>query len=234
MISRITGVLIFKGFDHIMIDVHGVGYEILLSDSTLAKMPAVGKKISVNTELIVREDLLQLVGFSTLNERDWYRLLTSVQGVGSKAALKILGILPINILSRSILSGDANTIKSTPGIGPKIAQRIVSELKDKVPNLMAVGSEQDFEKSLSNKLDPTNASSRESLNEVYRSEISLAEPSDSNFLELQAVALSALVNLGYSSVDAATAISNVLSDQEKAPGVQELIKLTLKSLSPKV
>ena len=112
MIGKISGILSYKGIDHALIDVNGVGYEVYLSDRTLSKVPSIGKKISVYTELIVREDLMQLVGFVTRQEREWYRLLTGVQGVGSKAALKILGTIQISMLSRAILTGDINAVKA--------------------------------------------------------------------------------------------------------------------------
>ena len=104
MIGRITGILIYKGLDHVVIDVHGVGFEVFLSDRTLADLPLKGQKVSIYTELIVREDLLQLIGFLNAFDREWYRLLTSVQGVGSKAALKIMGTISTSVISRAIIA----------------------------------------------------------------------------------------------------------------------------------
>ena len=235
MIGKISGLLSYKGVDHVLIDVHGIGYEVFLSESTLVKLPINGKRISIYTELIVREDLMQLVGFTTRHEREWYRLLTSVQGVGSKAALRILGTLQISVLSRSILTEDVNVIKSSPGIGPKIAQRIVSELKDKTPALIALGSGPNFEEASIETVqvpntDRVSKNIAESGDEVIES-IEAHESMSSN---AQSEALSALTNLGYASYDAALALSNVLVEQDKGMEVQELIKLALQNLSPKV
>ena len=141
MIGRIKGLLEYKSDDHAVIDVNGVGYEVYFSDMSLMSLPKPGSSVSIFTELIVREDLLQLIGFVSIYEREWYRLLTSVQGVGSKAALKILGSITLKALSRAILIGDLDAVKASPGIGPKIAQRILVELKDKAPSVMAMGGE---------------------------------------------------------------------------------------------
>ena len=235
MISKISGILSYKGIDHILIDVHGIGYEVFLSESTLAKLHTTGKRISVYTELIVREDLMQLVGFTTRQEREWYRLLTSVQGVGSKAALKILGTLQISLLSRSILIEDVNAIKASPGIGPKIAQRIVTELRDKVPAFIALGTELDREEGSNEILDlPDPERSSKNIAKLADDVIETTETLEIISSKAQSEALSALTNLGYPSYDAALALSNVLEDQDKVMEVQELIRRALKSLSPKV
>ena len=235
MIGKISGILSYKGIDHILIDVHGIGYEVFLSESTLAKLQTTGKRISVYTELIVREDLMQLVGFSTRQEREWYRLLTSVQGVGSKAALKILGTLQISMLSRSILIEDVNAIKASPGIGPKIAQRIVTELKDKVPALIALGAELDLEEGSAEILDlPGPERSSKNIVKLANDVIETTEALEIISTKAQSEALSALTNLGYAPYDAAMALSDVLKDQDKVIEVQELIRLALKNLSPKV
>jgi len=230
MISRIVGILDYKGSDHVLIDVHGVGYEVFLADTTLAKIPKSGAKISLYTELIVREDLLQLVGFMSRREREWYRILTGVQGVGAKAALKILGTLEIGMLARSILTGDANTIKASPGIGPKIAQRIVTELKDKVPSLMAVDTGVDDAEAV---IMEQSVESKNSKKLVYPSQSPVELPESASH-QVQSEALSALTNLGYASYDAALAISNVQNDLKAAVSVQNLIRLALKNLSTKV
>ena len=230
MIGKISGILSYKGIDYALIDINGVGYEVYLSERTLAKAPLVGKKISVYTELIVREDLLQLVGFFTRYEREWYRLLTGVQGVGSKAALKILGTIQISMLSRAILTGDINAVKAAQGIGPKIAQRIVSELKDKAPALMALSSDSHFEN------DNISESLQDELKSDSFNEGEVIEPNhelDSLSSQVQSEALSALNNLGYSHHDAALAITNVLLEENDTIEVSELIKLALRNLLPK-
>ena len=234
MIGKITGILSNKEDDHILIDVQGVGYEVFLSDSNLAKISLIGEKVSIYTELIVREDLLQLVGFTTRQERKWYRLLTGVQGVGSKAALKILGTLQMNVLSRSILTGDAVAIKATPGIGPKIAQRIVTELKDKAPSLMSLTSDSDvFEETLKTIKSPEMQPHAKKVDFSQSNTFQSDHPLNTSSSNVQSEALSALTNLGYTSYDAALAISNVSIDQNKFLEVQELIKLALQNLSSK-
>jgi len=230
MIGKLSGILDYKGSDHALIDVNGVGYEVFLSDRTLAVLPHSGNKISIFTELIVREDMLQLVGFLNVNERAWYRLLTSVQGVGSKAALKILGTVTISLLSRAILTGDVSTIKATPGIGPKIAQRIVSELKEKAPTLMAIST------GLETETKDTAQSHQSIIGKPALKGEEIIDVGDGLIKissQIQSESLSALSNLGYSSHDAALAITNVLIDDESITDVEQLIRLALKHLAPK-
>ena len=113
---------------------------VYVSDRTLAAMPGPGEAVALYTELVVREDLLQLFGFPTLLEKEWHRLLTTVQGIGAKAGLAILGALGPEGVSRAITLGDARAIQSAPGVGPKLAQRVVLELKAKAPSIMAHGA----------------------------------------------------------------------------------------------
>ncbi|WP_043918671.1 Holliday junction branch migration protein RuvA, partial [Jannaschia aquimarina] len=136
MIGRLTGRLDHKGPDHVLLDVNGVGYVVHCSDRTLAALPAPGQPARLWTELLVREDLMQLFGFLTMQEREWHRLLTSVQGIGAKASLAILGTLGADGIGRAIALGDANAVRAAPGVGPKIAQRVVNELKGKAPAMM--------------------------------------------------------------------------------------------------
>ena len=110
MIGRVSGILDYVSADHILVDVGGVGYIIYVTQSTISNLPNLGDRISLFTELVVKEDLLQLVGFITPVEREWYKLLTSVQGVGSKAALALLGQITIQNISRAILLEDSTTI----------------------------------------------------------------------------------------------------------------------------
>ena len=140
MIGRIAGRVEYKGEDHVLIDVRGVGYVIYCSDRVLASLPRPGEAAALYTDLLVREDLLQLFGFPTLVEKEWHRLLMSVQGIGAKASLAILGALGPDGVSRAIALGDINAIKAAKGIGPKTAQRVVIELKDKAPMVMAMGA----------------------------------------------------------------------------------------------
>ncbi|KAB2883135.1 MAG: Holliday junction branch migration protein RuvA, partial [Albidovulum sp.] len=139
MIGRIAGVILHRAMDHVLIDVRGVGYVVHVSQRTAAALPPVGGACALYTELLVREDLLQLFGFPTLLEKEWHRLLTTVQGVGAKASMAILGTLGAEGVGRAIALGDWSSIKAAPGVGPKLAQRVVMELKDKAPTVMALG-----------------------------------------------------------------------------------------------
>ncbi|MGR3410601.1 MAG: Holliday junction branch migration protein RuvA, partial [Paracoccus sp. (in: a-proteobacteria)] len=139
MIGRIAGVIIHRARDQVLIDVRGVGYIVHVSERTAAGLPPVGQVAALYTELLVREDLLQLFGFPTMLEKEWHRLLTSVQGVGAKVSLAILGTLGPEGLGRAIALGDWASVRKANGVGPKLAQRIVLELKDKAPSVMALG-----------------------------------------------------------------------------------------------
>ena len=139
MIGKLTGRVGYRTADHVMIEVQGVGYVVYCSDRTLAALPGPGQVAALYTDLLVREDLLQLYGFLTLAEKEWHRLLMSVQGVGARASLAILGALGPDGVSRAIAMGDWNSVKAAKGIGPKIAQRVVLDLKDKAPQVMAMG-----------------------------------------------------------------------------------------------
>ena len=140
MIGRLAGRIDYRGADHVLIDVRGVGYVVYVSDRTLAALPPVGEATALYTDLLVREDLLQLFGFTSLAEKEWHRLLMSVQGIGAKASMAILGTLGPDGVSRAIALGDWGAVKAAPGVGPKIAQRVVNELKDKAPAVMAMGA----------------------------------------------------------------------------------------------
>ena len=133
MIGRITGRLDWRGADHVLIDVRGVGYLVHVSDRTLAGLPPVGEAVSLFTDLLVREDLLQLFGFPTMLEKEWHRLLMTVQGVGAKASMAILSALGAEGVARAIALGDARAIQAAQGVGPKLAQRVILELKAKAP-----------------------------------------------------------------------------------------------------
>ena len=130
MIARLTGILAETAADHAVIDVGGVGYQVQASARTLEAVGAVGGQVMLYTELQVREDAWTLFGFGSAGERDWFRLLTGVQGVGGKVALAILSILPPDELHRAIASADAAMVARANGVGPKLAARIVNELKD--------------------------------------------------------------------------------------------------------
>ena len=131
MIAKLRGLLDSSGADHAVIDVGGVGYLVSASTRTLAQLGAIGDEVELHTEMLVAEDSMRLVGFTTAAERDWFRLLVSVQGVGNRVALAILSALSGDELHRAIASGDGRMISRAQGVGPKLGQRIVHELKDK-------------------------------------------------------------------------------------------------------
>ena len=131
MIARLTGILAEAGADHAVIDVGGVGYLVQLSGRTLQAIGGIGGDVKLLTDMQVREDAITLFGFGSAAERDWFRLLTSVQGVGGRVALAILTVLAPDEVSRAVASGDKAMIARASGVGPKLALRIVTELKDK-------------------------------------------------------------------------------------------------------
>jgi Holliday junction DNA helicase RuvA len=135
MIARLTGILAETTADHAVLDVHGVGYLVQASTRTLTAIGDVGGNVMLFTEMQVREDAITLFGFGSAAERDWFRLLTGVQGVGGRVALAILSVLDPAELTRAIAGGDKAMISRAQGVGPKLAQRIAMELKDKVGGL---------------------------------------------------------------------------------------------------
>ncbi|SEP74710.1 Holliday junction branch migration protein RuvA [Thalassovita taeanensis] len=223
MIGKISGRLEYRGEDHVLIDVRGVGYLVYCSDRTLASLPRMGEAVALYTDLLVREDLLQLFGFPTLLEKEWHRLLMGVQGIGAKASLAILGTLGPEGVSRAIALGDVNAVKAAKGIGPKTAQRIVLELKDKAPGIMAMGA------TLSAAMGTDEAEVIEVPDPVSKSKPAPARPSSAT---AQSEALSALSNLGYAPSEAAGAVAQAATDQPDAE-TPALIHAALKLLAPK-
>lgn len=224
MIGKISGRLEYRGPDHVLIDVRGVGYIVHVSDRTLAALPGPGEAVALYTELIVREDLLQLIGFPSLIEKEWHRLLTTVQGIGAKAGLAILGALGAEGVARAITLGDARAIQSAPGIGPKLAQRVVLELKSKAPAVMASGAALAAEPVVE-VLEPASPATTAPA----RAKPITAGKTRAAFT---ADALSALTNLGYAPGDAAQAVATASADAPEADTAQ-LIRLSLKLLAPR-
>ena len=140
MIAHLHGRLAFAGADHAVIDVNGVGYLVGASAKTLAALGITGDQVTVHTEMLVSEDSIRLMGFASAEERDWFRLLTSVQGVGAKVALSILSILSPEEAQTAVARADAAMIARANGVGPKLAQRIVNELKDKAGGIALGGA----------------------------------------------------------------------------------------------
>lgn len=215
MIGKLSGRVDYLSTDHVMLDVRGVGYMVYCSDRTLASLPAAGEPVALYTDLLVREDLLQLFGFTSLVEKEWHRLLMSVQGIGAKASLSILGALGQDGVSRAIALGDWNLLKAAKGVGPKTAQRVVIELKDKAPGVMAMlgGAPQTH--------DP---------GEVFESPV--PKPRPAHVPSAQADALSALGNLGYVPGEAAAAVAELGAEMDGADAAA-LIRAALKKLAPK-
>ncbi len=221
MIGKVTGRVDYRNADHVLIDTGGVGYIVYCNERTLAMMPAAGGMVSLYTEMVVRQDFMQLYGFSTLAEREWHRLLTSVQGVGAKAALAILGTLGPEGTGRAIALGDVAAIKAAPGVGPKIAQRVANELKDKAPAVMAMGAS-----------GSQVAEADEGLVIDAPAPVAVKAPVVDGAAAAQADALSALVNLGYGHGDAASAVAQASGSAPEA-GSAELIRAALRLLAPK-
>ena len=223
MIGKLSGRIDYRSDDHILLDVRGVGYMVYCSDRTLAALPSVGEAVALYTDLVVREDLLQLFGFPTLVEKEWHRLLMSVQGIGAKASLSILGALGADGVSRAIALGDWNAIKAAKGIGPKTAQRVVIELKDKAPTVMAMAGH-----------SATPAAVTDDVIEVDAPVPQPAPTPQPMALQsnAQADALSALQNLGYSPSEAAAAVAQVMVDAPETE-TSGVIRAALKLLAPK-
>jgi len=135
MIGKLKGLVDSLDDEELIVDVGGVGYVVAASARTLRALPAVGQAVTLHIETQVREDAIRLFGFLTTAERDWFRLLQSVQGVGAKVALGILGALSGEALSQAIARQDKAMMARAPGVGPKLAARLVLELKDKAPAL---------------------------------------------------------------------------------------------------
>ena len=142
MIARLTGRIDSAAGDSVVIDVAGVGYLVFCSARTLGALPPAGEAASLHVETHVREDHIHLYGFESLAERDWFRLLTTVQGVGTRVALAILSALSADRLSDALIAGDGDMLTQAPGVGPKLAGRIVAELKDKAVPAGEAGSGQ--------------------------------------------------------------------------------------------
>ena len=204
MIGKLTGILDSIGEDHLIIDVNGVGYVAHCSSRTLGTLPSVGEPVSLSIETYVREDMIRLFGFRDDLERDWFKLLQSVQGVGAKVALAIQSTLAPGDLASAIALQDKGMVARAPGVGPKVAQRIVSELKDKAPAYSGAAA----------------------------AEIGLQADIGSGHANSAVMdAVSALTNLGYSSQQASGAVSKVLKNAGEDADSAKLIRLGLKELA---
>lgn len=205
MIGKLKGTVDEIGEDHCVVDVHGVGYVAHCSTRTLASLPGAGEAVTLFIETYVREDMIRLYGFQTALEREWFRLLqNNVQGVGAKVALAVLSTLPPADLANAIALRDIAMVSRAPGVGKKVAERIVTELKNKAPAL--AGS----------------ATGTIGLKQELGEGVAPAPIAD---------AVSALVNLGYSRDIAANAVSAALKAAGDGADSSQLIRLGLKELA---
>jgi holliday junction DNA helicase RuvA len=204
MIGKLKGTIDEIGDDHVVLDVHGVGYVAHCSARTLGKLGSAGEAAVLFIETYVREDQFRLFGFLTALEREWFRLLQSVQGVGSKVALAVLSTLTPGELANAIALQDKTAVSRAPGVGPKVAVRIVTELRNKAP---AYAGE---------------ATASIGLKQELGEGVASAPVSD---------AVSALTNLGYSRDQAANAVAAALKNGGEGADSAKLIRLGLKELS---
>ena len=219
MIGKLSGRIDYIGEDHALIDVRGVGYLVYCNERTLRALPPAGEPVALYTELLVREDLMQLFGFTSLVEKEWHRLLISVQGVGAKASMAILGALGPDGVSRAIALGDWGAVKAAKGIGPKTAQRVVNELKDKAPAVMAMGAA----------AAPSVGRDDDVIEAAQAPAAAPAQPAPGG--AAQSEALSALTNLGYAPGEAASAVAQAAG--ETGEDTAALIRAALRLLAPK-
>ncbi|MEK9598935.1 MAG: Holliday junction branch migration protein RuvA [Alphaproteobacteria bacterium] len=205
MIAQLSGQIVEQNTNQLILDVHGVGYLVTVSSSTLNQIRALSGTISLLIEMIVREDSLTLYGFYTSEEKSAFTLLQSVQGVGAKAAISILSVLTPDSLKQAILSSDKAMVSSADGIGPKLAQRIVNELAEKVGKL------------------PTSLGNIENIR---------LSPSGAGQSAISQDAISALLNLGYSQSEAWAAVQRA-SAKTDTDELGQLLNLALKEVGQK-
>jgi len=205
MIGKLKGIVDSISEGSAIIDVQGVGYVVFAPARVLSTLPGVGEAVTLSIETVVREDMIRLYGFETEAERDWFRALQSVQGVGAKVAMEILSVLNVSEVASAVAVQDHTMVARAKGVGPKLAKRIVAELKDRAP--------------ASAKIIPMATAIKGGGAQIAPEALARAD------------AVSALVNLGYPEVQAATAIASALQRTEGEPQVQALIREGLKELS---
>ena len=204
MIGKLRGIIDSYGEDWVIVDVGGVGYQAYCSAQTLQALPPIGEAATLSIETYVREDVIRLYGFASDVEREWFRLLMTVQSVGARVALAVLGVLKPSDLAAAIALQDKAALARAPGVGKKVAERIVAELRDKAPAYASV--------------DPVIASLRGDA-----AEHSVAGPA--------AEAVSALVNLGYPQIQASAAVASAARSAGEQANTEMLIRLGLKELA---
>jgi Holliday junction DNA helicase RuvA len=204
MIGKLRGMIDGYGEAFVIVDVGGVGYEVHCSARTLQTLPAPGEAVTLLIETHVREDQIRLFGFASEVEREWFRLLQTVQGVGAKVALAVLGTLKPADLANAVATRDKVMVARSPGVGPKVAERIINELKDKAPAYADI--------------DPA----------VVRL---AGDVEDRRAPQPVTDAISALVNLGYAQPQAAAAVALAARAAGEKADARNLIRLSLKELS---
>lgn len=204
MIGKLKGLVDSYGDDHVILDVQGVGYLVHCSARTLQALPRVGEAATLFIEMLVREDMIRLYGFVSQAEKSWFLLLQNVQGVGSKVALNVLSTLSPSELANAVALGDKVMVARANGVGPKVAARIVAELKDKAPGFASV--------------DPGVAGL-------------VAQIEERQAPGPVADAVSALVNLGYAPIQASAAIAGAVREAGEGADTARLIRLGLKELA---
>jgi len=205
MIAQLSGQIVEQNTNQLILDVHGVGYLVTVSSSTLSQIQGLSENISLLVEMIVREDSMTLYGFYTSEEKSAFTLLQSVQGVGAKAAISILSVLTPDSLKQAILSSDKAMVSRADGVGPKLAQRIVNELSEKVAKLST---------------------------SIANAENMIVSPTGSGQSTISQDAVSALVNLGYPQSEAWTAVQKA-SAKSNIDELGHLLNLALKEVGQK-
>lgn len=212
MIAKLHGIIDTIGEDYCIIDVNGVGYLVAASAKTLGKL-SIGAEAALLTEMVVREDSISLFGFADAWEKEWFNTLTKVQGVGAKVCLSILSVLTPLQLSQAIGAQDKTSFCRASGVGPKLAARIVTELKDKIVTI------------------PVNSSNADVLNNDTSPITPIMPSAPADYSKSDDV-ISALVNLGYQRLEAYHVVSRVIAENPDA-NVPTLIRLSLKEFATK-
>ncbi|MGN0914454.1 MAG: Holliday junction branch migration protein RuvA [Alphaproteobacteria bacterium] len=224
MIAKLRGVIDTIGEDYCIVDVNGVGYLVSASSRTLAKLVR-GKAAVLLIETVVREDSISLFGFADAWEKEWFLTLTKVQGVGAKVCLAILSVLTPNQLAQAVSAQDKASFSRASGVGPKLAARIVTELKDKI---VTVPIESVVRSDLTTEEEDMDKEQAEQENNAYEDVIAAQEDNQNSVED----AISALVNLGYQRLEAYKAVNKAAMKTQNAD-VSELIKLALKEFANK-
>ena len=222
MIASLTGNLASIGKSEIILEVNGVGYLLNVSSKLVSSLGEIGSKLSVFTDLQIKDDKILMYGFATSNEQSFFRLLQSVQGIGPKAALSILSALTINELILAITSGDKAMISRAEGVGPKVAARVTAELSEKVSNMQLIAGSNDISKD-----------SQEKNSNVLKSNFLNEED---QFFDVVEDSISALINLGYTRSEVFSVVMAIKKDFNLKNinldfTVNAIIPLALKELS---